>query len=149
MKIAIGSDHAGFDLKEKLKHHMMQAGHDVNDFGTSGIESVDYPDFAFAVGRAVSSGQCDYGVLVCSTGVGMCVAANKVKGARAALAVDADAAAQSRAHVDCNVLIFGQRQSDVDQAVAILDRWLDTPFEGGRHERRVRKIAEFEADRAG
>jgi ribose 5-phosphate isomerase B len=144
MKIALGSDHAGFDLKEELRKHMIQRGIDVEDCGTQGAESVDYPDFAFAVARAVASGTSDFGVLVCSTGIGMCVAANKVKGIRAALAYNEPAAAQSRAHVDCNVLVFGQKYIEVGNALSTLDRWLDTPFEGGRHERRVRKIKDFE-----
>jgi ribose 5-phosphate isomerase B len=148
MKIAMGSDHAGLDLKEKLKEHLSSAGIEVNDFGTTGPQSVDYPDFAFQAAGAVASGECDYGVLVCSTGIGMCVAANKVRGIRAALACNVAAAAQSRAHVDCNVLVFGQEYTDPETAAAILDRWLETPFEGGRHGRRVGKITDFEKGRA-
>ena len=125
MIIAIGSDHAGLDLKKELARHIESAGAEVRDFGTSGPESVDYPDFAFKVGEAVASGDCDFGVLVCSTGIGISIAANKVKGVRAGLVCDADAALQSRAHVNCNV-------------------WVKTPFEGGRHERRVRKITDYE-----
>lgn len=145
MKIALGSDHAGLELKEHLKQHLIGRGIGVEDCGTSGAESVDYPDFAFAVAVSVTSGRSDYGVLVCSTGIGMCVAANKVKGIRAALAYNEAAAAQSRAHVDCNVLVFGQKYNKPAAAAATLDRWLETPFEGGRHERRVRKISDFEA----
>ena len=148
MKIAMGSDHAGLELKEKLKEHLTGAGVEVTDFGTTGSESVDYPDFAFRAAGAVASGEFDYGVLVCSTGIGMCVAANKVRGIRAALAWDPDAAAQSRAHVDCNVLVFGQRYTDAETAIEVLDRWLKTPFEGGRHGRRVGKITDFEKDKA-
>jgi ribose 5-phosphate isomerase B len=149
MKVAVGSDHAGLELKEGVKTHLAGRGIEVVDLGTSGKESVDYPDFAFGVAEAVSSGAADYGVLVCSTGIGMCVAANKVKGIRAALAYHPDAAVQSRAHVDCNVLVFGQRFSEVTEALTTLDRWLETPFEGGRHERRVGKIRDFEANRSG
>ena len=148
MKIAMGSDHAGLDLKEKLKSYLTDTGIEVNDFGTAGSESVDYPDFAFQVAGAVTSGECDYGVLVCSTGIGMCVAANKVRGIRAALPVNIDAAQQSRAHVDCNVLVFGQKCTDPETATAMLARWLDTPFEGGRHVRRVGKITDFEESKA-
>lgn len=148
MKIAIGSDHAGFHLKERLKGHLGRRGIEVTDFGAGGTASVDYPDFAFAVACAVSAGEYDRGVLVCSTGIGMCVAANKVKGIRAALGYDADAAVQSRAHVDCNVLVFGQNHTDADTAAVITDRWLETPFEGGRHDRRVKKITAFEQDRS-
>ncbi|MFH1312986.1 MAG: ribose 5-phosphate isomerase B [Candidatus Eisenbacteria bacterium] len=149
MKIAMGSDHAGLELKEKLKSHLTGAGVEVDDFGTTGSESVDYPDFAFKAAGAVACGECDYGVLVCSTGVGMCVAANKVRGVRAALASDVDTAAQSRAHVDCNVLVLGQKLIDSGTAIAVLDRWLNTPFEGGRHGRRVGKITDFENSQAG
>jgi ribose 5-phosphate isomerase B len=145
MKIAVGSDHAGFDLKEHLKSHLSTRGIETTDFGTSGTESVDYPDFAFDVARAVAQGDCDYGVLVCSTGVGMSIAANKVEGIRAALAYNSDVAAQSRAHLDANVLVFGQRFTETGKATAMLDVWLDTSFEGGRHERRVNKIKAFEA----
>jgi ribose 5-phosphate isomerase B len=148
MKIAMGSDHAGLELKEKLKSHLTDAGIEIHDFGTSGNESVDYPDFAFRAAGAVASGDYDFGVLVCSTGVGMCVAANKVRGIRAALACDPDTAAQSRAHVDCNVLVFGQKIIDAETAIAVLDRWLNTPFEGGRHGRRVGKITDFENSQA-
>ena len=148
MKIAMGSDHAGLDLKEKLKSYLRAKGIEIDDFGTTGGDSVDYPDFAFQVAGAVASGKCDYGVLVCSTGIGMCVAANKVRGIRAALPVDVDAAQQSRAHVDCNILVFGQKCTEPETAVAMLDRWLNTPFEGGRHVGRVGKITDFEKRRA-
>jgi ribose 5-phosphate isomerase B len=144
MKIAVGSDHAGFDLKETLKHHIESKGIDIKDFGTGDTESADYPDFAFDVATAVARGEYDYGVLVCSTGIGMSVAANKVRGVRAAIGYNPDAAAQSRAHIDANVLVFGQRYADPEEALMILDRWLETPFEGGRHERRVGKIKDFE-----
>jgi ribose 5-phosphate isomerase B len=144
MRIAVGSDHAGFILKEILKQHLGAGGIDVEDFGAFDRDSVDYPDFAVEVATAVSEGRCTYGVLVCSTGVGMCVAANKVKGIRAALAYNPEVAEQSRAHVDCNVIVFGEKYMDPDSAVVMLDRWLETPFEGGRHERRVNKIKELE-----
>ena len=145
MRIALGSDHAGFELKETLKQDLKDRGFEVKDFGTWSQESVDYPDFAFKVATAVSSEGFDRGVLVCSTGIGMSVAANKVNGIRAALAYHVDAAIQSRAHVDCNVLVFGQRFADPEASVVTLRRWLETPFEGGRHGRRVNKIKEFEA----
>lgn len=145
MKIAIGSDHAGVDLKDKLKEHVESTGAEVTDFGTSCSDSVDYPDFAFKVGEAVANGECDFGVLVCSTGIGISIAANKVKGIRAALVCNAEAAVQSRAHVDCNVIVFGQKFDDADEAKATYDVWVKTPFEGGRHERRVRKITDYES----
>jgi ribose 5-phosphate isomerase B len=144
MKVGLGSDHAGYELKEELKRHLLGCGVNVEDCGTSGSESVDYPDFAFAVAHAVAEGKCDYGVLVCSTGIGMCIAANKMKGIRAALAYNESAAVQSRAHLDSNILVFGQKYTDTESAVSTLDLWLSTPFEGGRHERRVGKIKDFE-----
>ncbi len=144
MKIGIGSDHAGLELKEKLKAHIEATGAEVRDFGTSGPQSVDYPDYAVAVGEAVAAGECDFGVLVCSTGVGMSVAANKVKGVRAALVCNVEAAVQSRSHVDCNVIVFGQRFCEIGAAQAAYDAWIGTSFEGGRHERRVRKITDYE-----
>ena len=146
MKIAIGSDHAGLDLKEELKRHIEGTGAEVIDFGTSSPESVDYPDFAFRVGEAVARGESDFGVLVCSTGIGICIAANKVKGVRAALVCSTEAAIQSRAHVDSNVIVFGQRFNDPQTAKAAFDIWVKTPFEGGRHERRVRKITDYESE---
>lgn len=145
MRIAIGSDHAGLDLKEKMKEHISSTGADVLDFGTSSPDSVDYPDFAFEVGESVAKGESDLGVLVCATGIGICIAANKVKGVRAALVCSNEAAVQSRAHVDSNVIVFGQKFNDFEMAKAAYDLWVKTPFEGGRHERRVRKITDYES----
>jgi ribose 5-phosphate isomerase B len=145
MKIAIGSDHAGLELKEGVKKYIESTGAEVTDFGTHGPESVDYPDYAFKVGEAVARGECDFGVLVCSTGVGIAVAANKVKGVRAGLVCNLEAAAQSRAHVDCNVLVFGQKFCDIDTAKEAYDTFINTSFEGGRHERRVGKITDYES----
>jgi ribose 5-phosphate isomerase B len=144
MRIAVGADHAGFDLKETIKQHLASRGIEVKDFGTSGKESVDYPDFAVRVAEAVSSGDCRFGVMVCSTGIGMSIAANKVLGVRAAVAYSVDVAVQSRAHLDANVLVFGQKFMGPETALAALDRWLATSFEGGRHERRLKKIIEYE-----
>jgi ribose 5-phosphate isomerase B len=144
MKVALGSDHAGFELKEHLRNSLHRSGVETLDLGPGGRDSVDYPDFALRVGKAVASGDCDFGVLVCSTGIGMCVTANKVRGVRAALGYNTAAAMQSRAHVDANVLVFGQKFADPEEAAEILGRWLKTPFEGGRHERRVNKITEYE-----
>ncbi len=148
MRIGVGSDHAGLDLKERIKQHLEARGIRVKDFGTMTREPVDYPDFAFAVAEAVASGDCDYGVVVCSTGIGMSIAANKVKGIRAAVAYNVDVAVQSRAHVAANVLVLGQKFTDPETALVAVDRWLETPFEGGRHERRVKKIVDFEAKAA-
>lgn len=144
MKIAVGSDHAGLDLKQAIRRYLESQGHQVKDFGTTTSESADYPDFAFLVAQAVARGEFRYGVMVCSTGIGMAIAANKVKGVRAAIGYNADVAAQSRAHLDANVLVFGQKFTTPDDAIAALRRWLDTPFEGGRHERRLKKIIDFE-----
>ena len=144
MKIAIGCDHAGLELKQAVKLHIESTGAEVTDFGTNGPESVDYPDFAFKVGEAVAKGDCDFGVLVCSTGVGIAVAANKVKGIRAALVWNLEGAAQSRAHVDCNVIVFAQKFCDIEMARQAYNEFIDTSFEGGRHERRVGKITDYE-----
>jgi len=148
MRIALGSDHAGFDLKERIRQHLETGAIEVKDFGTTGRESVDYPDFAFAVAEAVASGKCDYGIMVCSTGIGMSIAANKVKGIRAALVYNVDVAAQSRAHLDSNILVFGQKYMTPEEAIAAVASWLATPFEGGRHERRLQKIVAYEAKAA-
>jgi ribose 5-phosphate isomerase B len=144
MKIAIGSDHAGLDLKQAIKRYLESAGHEVTDFGATGTESTDYPDFAFAVAQAVARGEYRFGIMACSTGIGMAIAANKVKGVRAAIGYNADVAAQSRSHLDANVLVFGQKFTGPDDAIAAVKRWLETPFEGGRHERRLNKIIDFE-----
>ena len=144
MRIALGSDHAGLDLKNAIKQHLQDRKITVKDFGTDVGESVDYPDFGFAVAKAVASGDWDRGILVCSTGIGMSIAANKVRGIRAAVAYNVDVAVQSRAHVAANVLVFGQKFTDPATALVAVDRWLETPFEGGRHERRVQKIVDFE-----
>jgi ribose 5-phosphate isomerase B len=144
MKIAIGADHAGFALKEQLRDALKQKGLEVLDYGTTSTESTDYPDYASAVARAVADGSADRGILVCSTGVGMSIAANKVPGVRAALAVNEEEVQLTRAHNDANVLTFGARYMDVDTSVRLTDIFLNTPFDGGRHERRVGKIASIE-----
>jgi len=145
MRIAIGSDHAGLDLKTRIRQHLEARGIDVVDFGTKTADSVDYPDFGFDVGKAVARGDCALGVLICSTGIGISIAANKVRGIRAALAYNVDAAVQSKSHLAANVLVFGQKFIGPETALAALDRWLETDFEGGRHERRLKKIADYEA----
>jgi ribose 5-phosphate isomerase B len=144
MKIVLGADHAGFELKEKIRQHLLQQGMDIKDVGTFSAESVDYPDYARQVGEAVAEGRCDRGILVCGTGIGMAMAANKVPGIRAA-GVHSEMEAQlSREHNDANVLTLGARVLDVATATAIVNRFLDTGFAGGRHERRVNKIMEIE-----
>jgi ribose 5-phosphate isomerase B len=149
MKIAIGADHAGFSLKQRLREKLRRDGHEVVDHGTDSPESSDYPDFAAAVARDVSSGRTDRGILVCTTGVGMSIAANKVPGVRAALGVSADEVRLTRGHNDANVLTFGARFITGDQAEGLVDVFLDAQFEGGRHARRVSKIADIERSSAG
>jgi len=144
MKIALGADHAGFELKEKLKQHLIRQGVEVSDVGTHSAESVDYPDYARQVGEAVVEKRADWGILVCGTGIGMAMAANKVAGIRAA-AVHSEMEAQlSREHNNANVLTLGARVLDPTAAAVIVDRFLSTAFAGGRHERRVNKIMEIE-----
>ena len=147
MKIAIGADHAGFVLKEKLRQRLMADGHEVVDFGPDSAESCDYPDFAQLVGRDVGSGRADRGILVCSTGIGMAIAANKVVGVRAAPAVSDDEVRMTRQHNDANVLTMGSKYLDEETAAGLVQIFLDTEFAGGRHARRVAKIAQLERNR--
>jgi ribose 5-phosphate isomerase B len=144
MKIAIGADHAGFAAKEEIKNVIKALGHQVADQGTSGEASVDYPDFAEKVARAVTSGEADRGVLICGTGIGMSIAANKVAGIRAAVVSDEKTAALSRQHNDANVFCAGSRVTPVVKIAESLKVWLQTPFEGGRHANRVGKISAIE-----
>ena len=145
--IALGADHAGFALKQHVKQWLVACGHTVLDAGTQSTVSVDYPDFAEAVAQHVASGAAERGVLVCSTGIGMAIAANKVDGIRAGVCADVDTARLSRQHNDLNVLALAGRSTSHDDAIAIVGAWLDTPFEGGRHERRLTKVAELERPR--
>jgi ribose 5-phosphate isomerase B len=140
MNIAIGSDHAGFCLKEELRRHLESAGHAVADLGTVSEESVDYPDYGYAVGRAVASGEADRGVAVCGTGIGIAIAANKVPGIRAGTPGDLFATRAMREHNDANVIAFGARLTAAPLAIAMLDLFLETGFAGGRHARRVEKL---------
>lgn len=140
MRIHLGADHAGYQLKEHVKSALEAMGHDVVDVGTHAEESVDYPDFAQAVGRAVASGEADAGVLVCGTGLGMAIAANKVPGVRAIQASDPEMARMARLHNDANVLTLPGRYIGPEQAAAVIDAFLTTAFEGGRHQRRIDKI---------
>lgn len=144
MKMAIAADHAGFFLKEELKKSLEARGIEYVDFGTFSEESVDYPDYAVAVAERVSSGEFDLGLLVCGSGIGVSIAANKIPGVRAALCSDAECARLSRRHNDANVLALGARFLDVGRAEEILAAWLESEFEGGRHARRVDKILELE-----
>jgi ribose 5-phosphate isomerase B len=145
VRIAIGSDHAGFRLKEAIKAALFGAGHDLDDVGTTGDNSVDYPDFAAAVAARVASGRCDRGILVCGTGIGMAIAANKVRGIRAASATDPESARLCRAHNDANVLTLGERLTPPDLAIRLVQIFLGTPFESGRHQRRVDKVMALES----
>lgn len=144
MEIALGADHAGFPLKERVKQELKAHGHHVHDVGTASGEPVDYPDFAAQVGREVSRGQAQRGILVCGTGLGMAMAANKIHGIRAANPHSLEEAKLSRRHNDANVLALGGRVLEESAALEIVRAWLDTPFEGGRHQRRVQKIADLE-----
>ncbi len=139
--IVIASDHAGFELKETLKQELEALGFAVNDLGTHGAESVDYPDYADALARAVAAGEAGRGVLLCGTGIGASIAANRHAGVRAALCHDAQSASMSRRHNDANVLVLGGRVTAPETARECLRIFLDTPFEGGRHARRVAKLA--------
>jgi ribose 5-phosphate isomerase B len=140
MRIAFGADHAGFELKELLARFAAELGHEVLDLGTSSTDSVDYPDFGLAVGHAVASGRADRGVVVCGSGIGISIAANRVPGARAGVATDLYSAQLMREHNDANVLGLGARITAVPLALAILETFLSTPFAGGRHQRRVDKL---------
>jgi RpiB/LacA/LacB family sugar-phosphate isomerase len=145
MRVAIGTDHAGFALKERLKRELASLGHQVEDLGTFSTEPVDYPDFCFPVAERVSRGQADRGVVLGGSGIGEAIAANKVMGVRAALVTSEETARLTRLHNDSNVLALGGRvQADHDACARWLRIWLDTEFEGGRHVARLRKIAEYE-----
>ena len=144
MKIAVASDHAGFALKEQIAAALQGDGYEVTDFGADSEESVDYPDFAEPAAREVAVGEADCGVLVCGSGVGVAIVANKGDGVRAVNAHDAEEAAISRRHNDTNVLTLGERTTSPEQALEIVKSFLSTDFEGGRHQRRVEKIAKVE-----
>ena len=146
MIVALGADHAGFALKEALKPVLEARGVTWRDFGTTSAASVDYPDFASEVARAVVAGDADRGILVCGSGVGMAIAANKVAGVRAAPIADPAAAALAREHNDLNVLTLAGRLLTAEAAAPIVDAFLTTPFGGGRHQRRIDKILQIEHD---
>ena len=149
MRVAIGSDHAGFEQKEQLRDHLVSRGHEVVDLGTDSAErSVDYPDYAVAVAKRVAGGEADYGVLVCGTGLGMAIAANKVDGVRAVNVTDPEFAKLAREHNDANVVAVSGRFIPEQLNEEIVDAFLDTAFGGGRHAGRVDKITRAEADEA-
>jgi len=144
VRIAIGSDHAGFELKEALEPALRDEGHELVDVGTDSLQSVDYPDFAAAAARLVSDGEAERAVIVCGSGVGVSIVANKVEGVRAVNAHDAEEAEMSRRHNDANVITLSGKRLDAGAAVPIVDRFLTTDFDGGRHARRVAKIGVVE-----
>ena len=147
--IALGADHAGYGLKEALKAWLINHGYQVLDLGTHSTESVDYPDYAALVAESVVDRKVERGLLICGTGIGMCMAANTVPGVRAALCGDLYTARMSREHNDANVLVLGGRLMGADMATDILQAWLETDFAAGRHARRVEKIADIEVRHAG
>ncbi len=142
MKIAIGCDHAGIDYKEAIKHHLLTTlNPQIIDVGTFSTESVDYPDFGKKVGETVASGEANKGIVICGTGIGISIAANKVNGIRAALCYDLYTATMARQHNDANVLALGARTTPIDVAYTLIDTFFSTPFEGGRHQQRVNKLS--------
>jgi len=145
-RIALGADHAGFEAKEKIKRYLETAGYTVNDTGTWSEESVDYPDFAIKVARRIQQGESDLGILVCGTGIGMAMAANKIGGVRAAVAHDALTAQMSREHNDANVLTLGARVLNEHQIIEVVASFLSAQFAGGRHQRRINKISELDQE---
>lgn len=143
--IAIGSDHAGYELKKEIMNHLVEKGYEVKDFGTDCKEtSVDYPDSGFLVAESIQKGECEKGIIICGTGIGISISANKVPGIRAALCTDCYMARMSREHNDSNVLALGSRVLGVGLALEIVDTWLKTEFKKDRHKRRVDKIAGIE-----
>jgi RpiB/LacA/LacB family sugar-phosphate isomerase len=146
MKVVIGSDHAGYELKEQIKAVLEEKECTIIDVGADSPASVDYPDFGIKAATLVARGEVDRGVLICGTGIGMSIIANKVKGVRASLIHDLYTAIQSRKHLDANVLVLGGRVTGKDLAAEIVRAWLDTPFEGGRHQKRIEKIERYEKD---
>jgi ribose 5-phosphate isomerase B len=147
VKIALGADHNGIEFKKLVTGHLEESGHVVVDVGPRSTESVDYPDYAFAVAEMVASGEVDRGILICGSGVGMSMAANKVRGVRAALCLTIEGARLARAHNDANVLTLAGWQSGADDVLDIVDTFLKGEFDGGRHARRVDKIKAYEEGR--
>jgi len=140
MKIALGTDHAGYELKERIKQYLLEKGHEVQDFGTYSNEACDYPDFIYPAALAVGRGECDRAVVMGGSGNGETIVANKVRGVRCAVCWNEELARLSRAHNDANVISIGARMIPVELALKMLDLWLTTPFDGGRHARRIQKI---------
>jgi RpiB/LacA/LacB family sugar-phosphate isomerase len=147
MKIIIGSDHAGYKLKEEIEKSLLRAGFEIIDVGTDNLESCDYPEYGFRVAQGISSGKFKRGILICATGIGMSMVANKLAGVRAALCHNIKGARLSRKHNDANVLILGARFTAKDLALKITRVWLRTKFSGGRHRRRLKKLVAIEKNR--
>jgi ribose 5-phosphate isomerase B len=144
MKVAVGADHAGFQLKERIKAYLEKRGDTVLDMGTHSAESTDYPQYAFQVAEAVRDGRADQGILACDSGNGIAIAANKVEGIRAAIAINPKHAEMSRRHNDANVLVLASALLPPSEEIPTLDAWFAAPFDGGRHARRVGQIADYE-----
>lgn len=144
MKISLASDHGGLELKNKIADYLVSLGHETCDFGTYTMDSCDYPDFAHKAAAAVADGECDRGVVVCTTGIGVSIVANRHKGVRCALCSNTDQAKFTRLHNDANMIAFGQKYTTFDMAKLMLDVFLTTEYEGGRHARRVAKIEDVE-----
>lgn len=144
MKVALGCDHGGFEMKEAVRQHLEETGVEYEDFGTFGMDSVDYAPIAAKAARAVAEGKAGCGILICSTGIGISIAANKVKGIRAAVCTDAHCAEMTRRHNNANVLCMGGHIIDTETALRLVDIFLNTEFDGGRHVQRVGQIAQIE-----
>lgn len=144
MVIAIGSDHAGYELKEEVIKYLEEKNIKCIDFGTCSCDSVDYPDYGLKVAEAVKEGKCDRGIIICGTGLGISMAANKVPGIRAAVCTNSYMAKMAREHNDCNVLALGARVVGTGLALDIVETWLNSEFEGGKHKKRIDKISEIE-----
>jgi len=140
MKVVVGSDHAGFELKEAIKAKLIAEGYDVTDVGTDSTESVDYPIYGHAIGKAVAAGEAERGIACCGSGIGISIAVNKVKGTRCALCTSVEMAEMSRRHNDANVLALGGRMISQELAFEIVDKWFSTDFEGGKHLRRINML---------
>jgi len=147
VRIALGSDHRGWPLKERLRELLAREGHEIVDVGTGSAESTDYPVYGLAVAGKVASGEVDRGIVVCATGIGMSIAANKVDGVRAALCHTVDEARMSRRHNDANVLALSEKRLNDPALDELVHTWLETPFEGGRHQRRLDRIRQYEQGR--
>ena len=144
MKIALASDHGGYLLKEEVIRFLSDLGHEIDDFGCHSTDSIDYPDFAFPAAEAVADGKADKGIVICTTGIGVSICANKVRGIRCALCTSKFQAEMTRRHNDTNVLALGAQTVSQADALEIVKTWLQTDFEGDRHSRRVGKITEYE-----